>query len=100
MLPAYRLLHLREETDHNLHRSASDLSKVKPRQHLTAMDKSEPQFSSADSGQNLNAKRTAFGMNTTPNSKRIKSFHDESTEPDVKSPVMTLRIVPFPEKVS
>lgn len=62
------------------------------------MEKAEPQSFPADSGQNLEAKRTAFeDPNTAPDAKRIKSFHDGLTEPDVKTPAT--RRVPFPEKV-
>jgi histone acetyltransferase len=54
---------------------------------------------SADRGHNLVAKRTASEeLNTVPDAKKVKGFHDGSIEPDVKSPRI-IRMVPFPEKV-
>ncbi|KFY43137.1 hypothetical protein V495_04145 [Pseudogymnoascus sp. VKM F-4514 (FW-929)] len=61
------------------------------------MDKEEPQLA-AHGGDLLVAKRTASEeLNNTSDTKRIKSFHDASIEPDVGPHSITHRI-PFPEK--
>ncbi|KXG50305.1 Acyl-CoA N-acyltransferase [Penicillium griseofulvum] len=62
------------------------------------MEKAEPQLSPADSEMNLRvAKRPALEkLNTTPEAKRSKGFHDVLIEPDIKAPA--IRRIPFPEK--
>lgn len=63
------------------------------------MERADSQSFAVDSGEGLHAKRTALeGPHTPQAAKKIKSFHDESTEPDGGIPAAT-RIVPFPEKV-
>ncbi|EEQ89672.1 histone acetyltransferase [Blastomyces dermatitidis] len=61
------------------------------------MDKAASHSLPTSIGQHLDAKRTAVEEpNNAPDPKRIKSFHDGSTEPESKTPAM--RTVPFPEK--
>ncbi|KAL2368583.1 histone acetyltransferase [Blastomyces gilchristii SLH14081] len=61
------------------------------------MDKAASHSLPTSIGQHLDAKRTAVEEpNNAPDPKRIKNFHDGSTEPESKTPAM--RTVPFPEK--
>lgn len=65
----------------------------------STQDKAEPQSSPADSGQFLDAKRTAFEEpNTAPDAKRIKSFHDGLKKPNVNTQAVAMRVL-FPDKV-
>lgn len=63
------------------------------------MDEAESQSGPPDSNQDVDAKRAVSEESrTTPTAKRLKSFHEESTELNGGTPA-AIRRVPFPEKV-
>lgn len=92
------LLNGAERSDPDTHPNTQE-TRIAPGTMHSTKDEAESQSFPADSGQFLDAKRTAFEEpNTAPDAKRIKSFHDGLAKPNVNTQAVARR-VPFPDKV-